>query len=291
MNSPRVCRPAWRDFVQLLDAALNEFEVGRTGRKARMGAGVKAFHFTSELGQLAQQFGLGLARGAANLLGHCRQVTFGVLQGGGNMARHRQAEQRHHAVGLDLEQALHGAAEPARVHALHAQQLARKAVGVQAEVGVDTALPFADGRADQAGLVEQRAGPGFARLVVEQGTVGDLHVQTHQPFAGQRAQPFGADLRERRIVQALRARRRCAPEGVGLEFGVLLPAQPHAAQVNAQVAGVRCRQRQVARLKQAVQVLARRRRIGREKRQMRKRQGRGQLFVRTGVNLVVQRFA
>jgi hypothetical protein len=113
-----------------------------------MGARVQALDASGELRQLAQQRRLLVARRAAYLGGDLRQVALGVAERGRDFARHRQAEQRRHPVGLDLEQALHRASEALRAQHPDAQQLARVAVGMQPEVGVDLRLAVGDGGAD-----------------------------------------------------------------------------------------------------------------------------------------------
>ena len=52
------------------------------------------------------------------------------------LARHREGEQRHHPVGLDLEQALHHAAGLPEAHLAVEQEEAREAVLADAEIRI-----------------------------------------------------------------------------------------------------------------------------------------------------------
>ena len=68
-----------------------------------------------------------------------RQFLFGMRKQGCQLARHRQSQQRHHAVGVDFKQALHQTSGLARRHAVVAQQQAAKSIGMDAEIRIGAA--------------------------------------------------------------------------------------------------------------------------------------------------------
>ena len=72
---------------------------------------------------------------------------------GAAFARHREGRERHHAVGLDLEQALHHAAGLTQAHLAVEHEEAREAVLADAEVGVGPASPFGHRAADTVSAV------------------------------------------------------------------------------------------------------------------------------------------
>ena len=243
-------------LVQLGDAPLQQLEVRGGCREARMRACVQALHLAGQLREAQQQLGLGLLLRAADLAGDARQVALGMHQRPAHLARHRQAEQRAHAVGLDLQQPLHRAPQAPRAHlAGRGEDEPRMAVGMQAEVGVDLAQLVHHLGGHQAVFVERLAHQLLHRVV---GAAADDHVQAHQPLPGQRMQPVLRHFVQRLGVEALGLVAQRAPEGVGLELGVALPAQSQApAQLDAQVAGIRRGQRQQTRAQQRIEVCAR----------------------------------
>ncbi len=78
---------------------------------------------------------------ARDAVGERRQGLFDGHDARRLAARDGQGQQGHHAVGLDLEQALHQAPGRARLKPATTQhQEAREAVGVDAEIGVDLGI-------------------------------------------------------------------------------------------------------------------------------------------------------
>ena len=78
-----------------------------------MGGGIFALHLPRQPRQVIQQRRLGIAIRLADGIGQLSQFFFCSAQHTGGLARSRQAQQGSHAVGFNLQQALHQTAHPA----------------------------------------------------------------------------------------------------------------------------------------------------------------------------------
>ena len=86
-----------------------------------MRGGILAFHLPGQPCQAVEQRGLGIAVGGADGIGQLGQLALGKGQHIGGIAGCGQAQQGGHAVGFDLQQALHQAPQAARRHAARQQ--------------------------------------------------------------------------------------------------------------------------------------------------------------------------
>ena len=255
MNSPSVCRPgslASRDVVQAL---VHQFEVGGAGGKARVGGRVLAFHLAGQAREAIEQLRLLVAAGHADRLGERGEFFLGDDQQRRRLACRRQSQQGGHAIGVDLQQPLHQPAQAARRQVAGQQHHARAAVGMQREVGVDRAVRVGDGRTHQRLFMQQR---------VCEHRCGQLapgqhpHVQRRQAAPRQGGQPVlrhGVHRRGWFVLAEVLGRER-AREGPRHEFGVQLPADAKAGQVEADVRAPRIGQWQVVVAQQCGEVRA-----------------------------------
>ena len=103
-----------------------------------MRGGIFALHLTGQTGQAIQQGRLRVTVGSANGMGQFRQLTLGCRQHRSRLTGRRQAQQGGHAVGFNLQHPLHQSAQTSRrqIDACE-QQHARKAIGMNGEVGID----------------------------------------------------------------------------------------------------------------------------------------------------------
>ncbi len=257
-----------------------------------MRAGIEAFDFGRQMRQLHQQRRVVGALRAANLRRHGRQVALGVHQRRGDLAGDRQAEQRHQPVGLGVEDALDRPADPPRRQIAGLQHEARAAVGVKPQVGVQFGAAHHP-RADQVLLQEVLAHQRSGVTVADGITADDNHMHADQPLTRKRAQPLLRHVTQRRPFERRddMARRQPAPEGAGLELGVLLPAQVQATDVDAELVRVGCRHRQMLRAQQFTQGFPNARVAVEQPGQVRQRNRRFESVVRAGVDFVVQAFA
>ena len=119
----------------------------------------QGFILLLELGRAARRLGLGLG----DAVGERGQCAFDLHDAGRLPPGNGQRQQRQHAVGLDLEQALQHAATLAFGQALVDDQQACAAV-VQLKVRVDLGGAVGDARADDdlafEGLVQPIGGGG-----------------------------------------------------------------------------------------------------------------------------------
>ena len=222
-------------LAQVGDAAPHDVVVGARGAKAALVGGDEVLDLRGKPRQLLQELRL---VGAALLgdVGDDRgEPPFLAGEGGHRRARRGQREQRHHAVGLDLEEALqHAPGAAARQRAIEHDEAA-EAVVVDAEVGQHRSGAVADLRADEVVAREQRrviAGVGRSRAAAHQlGVPGEheLARQRRRPALGQRGERGGG---KRRGIVPWRV------HGVGRELGVPLPADAAGAELGAEVARI-----------------------------------------------------
>jgi hypothetical protein len=125
-----------------------------------MRGSVLALHLAGQPGQAVQQGRLVLARGTANGLRQFGQFALRKGQYAGGFPRGGQAQQGGHAVGFDLQQALHQAAQAARRHAAGQQHHARAAVGVQGEIGVHLTVAIGHGGGHQGVFLQHMLDQG-----------------------------------------------------------------------------------------------------------------------------------
>ena len=105
-------------FAQFLDALHDQSVVGARGAEAEGRAGHRVLDLGGQRGQAGQHaaFVLGAAR-LADTVHQFGQPGFRLVEPAADLLGNRQAEQRHHPVGLDLDQALDGAPGLALRHA------------------------------------------------------------------------------------------------------------------------------------------------------------------------------
>jgi len=155
--------------------------------------------------------------------GQFGQFTLGKGQYGRSLARGRQAQQGGHAVGFDLQQALHQAAQTALRHATCQQHHARETVSVDGKVGIDLAVPVGHGGGQQRVLMQHM----LDQRARAEG-VGGQHpqVQAAQALAGQCRQPLARHRGDgaHGLPLTERFHRRRHHEGPGNEFGMQFPA-------------------------------------------------------------------
>ena len=281
-----------------------------------MGRRVLALDLARQLGQPVQQLRLLVRAGHPDRAGQFGQLALGGGQRRRGLARSRKAQQRRHAVGVDLQQALHQPAQPARrknglgvrrraagpgvhgrahsvrVHPAGQQHHAREAVGVQGEVGVDLAQAVGHLRCDQAVLMEQLR---IRRALSGRGAGNTHKCRPARHWPGNAAShSCGTDSIAVAGSRSPNPRRvDGARETPGHEFGVQFPAQAEGAQVHPQVGGLRIGLRQVMVAQQRGQVLAAGLALGgvAQHHDVRDRQRRAHGLGRPGVDLVVQRHA
>ena len=150
-------------LAQLRDPALDELVVGHGGAEAVVGLGLAPADLRLEPRQpVEQQRLVRLARPdqRRRQLGQLALVA-GELRR--QSSRHRQGQERHHAVSVDLEQPLHHAPGLAPRQAVVEDEQTAEAVAMDAEVGQRRRDPAADRGPDQAVTGEQA---GRERLVV-----------------------------------------------------------------------------------------------------------------------------
>ncbi|EEF25872.1 conserved hypothetical protein [Ricinus communis] len=228
-------------FAQFLDPGLHEAVIGlRCGKAVTVVEG-ELFQARRELSDLCQQVLVardGLA--GHHALGEGRQFGLDVVQCRGHRARGRQAQERHHAVGVDLQHALREAAGLLRAHLDVAQHEARKTVGLDREIRPHlTALHHA--RAHQVVAGE---------AVLQGGRVGRAALQQHVRRRHQAAvQPEDPRLRQmckRHARERLRDRQPWGDlfrERVRGELRVAFPLEAEAAEVVIEVIGRHVRRR------------------------------------------------
>ena len=181
---------------------------------------------------------LGAAR-LAHAVHEVGELVLGARDEAAGVLGHREGEQRHHAVGLDLDQALGDAAGLARGEAVVEQQEVREAV-VQVEVGEHPAGTVRHARGHQ--------GLAMARLLVQHrferhlGNAAQLDVGGGDQQAGDGLAPRRGNVEQGVVVGAV-AGFDAAEEAVAGELVVALPLQPEALGLEQHVAGfdVRCR--------------------------------------------------
>jgi hypothetical protein len=96
-------------FAQLADALTHQIVIGRRSAEAVMILRFAALDVRFQAGEAVEQRGLILVVRAFEHRRHLGQLALAQAQEGREFARHRQRQQRHHAVGVDFHHALHAA--------------------------------------------------------------------------------------------------------------------------------------------------------------------------------------
>ena len=252
------------DRLQPGDAALTQFcnaggdqvRVGTTGPEAELAGRQPALDLGRQAGQFVQKglVAVMVRLAAGDAVGQAGQGTLDGQDARRLAARDRQGEQRHHAVGLDLEQALQHAAGLVGGEAAVQQQHARKAVLAGAEIRAGDARAVGHFGARDGVAVEpcREVGRGRTRR------------RLHALHAGMQGRHRGA--RDARQPARRELGCRGGGEGLGLspagvdavarELAMALPLQAQArSQRDAELGGARRGRLQAVLLAQAAQVL------------------------------------
>ena len=209
-------------------------ETERAGRRAR-------FHLGGKIGQLVKQAVIvDELLGMAHFVGHFGEPRLDAVDRRRQPLRLRQAEQRQRAVGLHLDQPLHqGAGAPAAQSPVDHQD-AHEARGIGLEIGGKQRVAVRVLRHRQAGAVEQLLERNLLFFLRHQ-----MQVERHQHRARLRQRCHGRGQRGGRRMERHVALRGQLP-GIGGKFGMLLPAQDRAAQLDAVLLGAVFERRQPA---------------------------------------------
>jgi hypothetical protein len=98
-------------LAELFDALHHEAVIGPGGAEAEGGAGHRVLDFGGQGGELGQHAALVLGHaGGVGAVHQVGQALLGAPQQAADLLGHREGQQGHQPVGLDLDQALHGAA-------------------------------------------------------------------------------------------------------------------------------------------------------------------------------------
>ncbi len=144
---------------------------------------------------------------------HPRELRPGGARGG-------EAEQRHHPIGLDFEEPLHHAAEPAGGEGAVADQDPAEAIIGDAEIGPGFGIVAADRRTDQVRRVED----GTEALRRSGGGRGGFDAQIDRDQAGRRQRFHQREQGFRQIGPGLARIGIGGDMGERGELGVALPA-------------------------------------------------------------------
>ena len=263
-----------------------------------MRAGVQALQTRRQLGQAIEQRGLVGTPGAAHGLGQRGQLGLALGQPARHAPRHRQAQQRRHPVGFDLQHALHQPAQPARrdgVQPLRTcqQQHPHAAILAQAQVGVQIAAVADHARAGDHPLLAKQLAHQRRRALLRLGQGPQMHAG--QRLAGHALAPGGGHQLSGGGRLAMDESdqlvgRQGARHGPRHVFGVQLPAQGEGAQLGLHEGGLGRRCGQAGAGHQIAQILAAGRTFALVDplHPVRDGQGRSQRLRRARVQLLVQ---
>jgi hypothetical protein len=194
--------------------------------------GVEAFDGGGQLRQPFQGLTVALGLAAADGVHDLGQFLFILGQQGGDLPRCRQCQQRKHAVGFDLQQALRQSAAAAWRDCTAGDDEPGEAVGMDAQVGIDARLTVGDFRCDERIGVEHGGQivlrPVVARVVGKQGDVVGADQCAGNGFAPRVRNVGAGAMPEPGLLVGRQPR---SDESVGREFSMALPAQTHRADI------------------------------------------------------------
>ena len=280
-NSPRVLQPGVPLLAQFRDAAQDQLEVGRTRREpggcartgSRRGRRAASAGAAAPAPRRARRCGSRQPRRRARAR---RQRSVAATS-----RADRQAQQRHHAVGLDPSRRCTvrraGAGSSRRRTTIRAKPSASRRKSVDLRLPSVMLAPTRLFSSSSARL----------RLDRRRRRAGHEHVQADQPLARHRGQPVRWDGAQRSFVERRGRGGQRAPEGVVWNSVLLLPAHLHRRCPGS--GGWRPRRAAaVARPQQRRQVLAQAQPSGCSSARCEQQRG-GEPLVGPRVDLVVQR--
>ena len=247
-------------LAQIVNAFVHQLKVGLAGRKARVGGRVFALHLPGQTRQPIQQLGLVIALGLANRLRQICQLSLGRPQHHRCLARGRQAQQRRHAVGFNLQHPLHQAPQTAGADAVRRfDQDARIAIRMDGEIGTHLGVPHVHCGTGQGVVVEHVLDHMPHALTVALRIFQDPQMHAAQTLPGQIFEPLLRHFFDRRrrvacIQGGIRSQRH--HERPADKLGVQLPAQAECTKVHPQVGAVGIRPGAVVVMHQSRQVRA-----------------------------------
>ena len=193
MKSRIGCRPGI--FAQLAETVADQVVVGSGSREPIRRVRAVALHPGRQVRKPAQQ---GMLPRLVLLLGKllidpCK-LAFHRRDFGADLSRDRQPQQRHQAIGLHLEHALHQPSSLKRRQIPRLKHDAAEVIGVQPEAAVEVRRPLPDETAPKGPLLEVLLeSPGIGRPI----SPAERQMQSRRDPTGYRPEPVARDVRQR----------------------------------------------------------------------------------------------